>query len=178
MLNIMIIILSALASLISVSVGDGDFRITFGIVILISSFHLFKPKHPVLLSFVAGLVIVFLRIFVDSLSIDMTASIASSYLLEVFFYVTFAFLYNWAITTNTSKYPLPLVVALVLCDTGSNTVEFALRYLASDTVWAATSFYSILVAAFVRAVVIVLIVWLFENITGQKSKGGFDGISR
>ena len=170
MLNAMIIILSALASLLSVAVGDGDFRITFGIVILISGLHLFKPKHPILLALATGFAISLLRIFVDSMSMDMTASIASSYLLEIVYYVTYAFLYNWSITTNTSPYPLPIVVALVLCDVGSNTVEFALRYLAADTIWATTSFYSIFVAAFVRSVLIILIVWLFDNLVTRRRK--------
>lgn len=170
MLNTMIIILSALASLLSVAVGDGSFRITFGIVILISGLHLFKPKHPIILALATGLAISLLRIFVDSMSMDMTASIASSYLLEIIYYVTYAFLYNWAVTTNTSPYPLPLAVALVLCDTGSNTVEFALRYLANDTSWTTTSFYSILVAAFVRSVLIVLIAWVFDRFVVNQRK--------
>ena len=167
--TLLIIVLSAMASLISFPVGSGGFRITFGIVVLISALHLFKPKHPVLLALAAGLAIILLRIVMDSFSMEMTASIASNYLLEIAYYVGYAFVYNWAITTNTSPYPLPQVVALVLCDTGANTIEFALRHLAADTVWDTTSFYSILLAAFVRSVLIVFVVWLYNIITRKQS---------
>lgn len=167
--SVLIVLFTALGSLLSVSVGGGDFRITFGIVILIAALHLFKPKHPVLLGLAAGLAVALLRILVDSSSMGMTASTASSYLLEIAFYAGYAWLYNWAVTTNTSPYPLPLAVALVLCDTGANTIEFSLRHLAADTVWDSTSFYSILLAAFVRSVVIVFIIWLFQTALRKKS---------
>lgn len=160
---VMIIVLSALASLLALPVGDGNFRITFGIVVLITALHLLKPKYPVALAFVTGLAVILLRIFTDSLSMDMTAQIASSYLLEISFYFGYALIYNWAVTTNTSTYPLPLVVALVICDTGANTIEYILRNLAADTIWNSTSFYSILLAAFVRSVIIVFGVWLLQN---------------
>lgn len=170
---VLIVVLSALASLISIPVGDGGFRITFGIVVLISGLHLFKPRHPVLLALATGLAVSLVRILVDSMTLEMTSAIASSYLLEIAFYVGYAYVYNWAITTNTSPYPLPLVVALVLCDTGANTIEYALRYLAGNTVWTTTSFVSILLAATVRSVLIVFIIWLYHQFADQKAmKGG------
>lgn len=166
---LLIVILSALASLLALPVGDGSFRITFGIVVLITALHLFKPRHPVALALVTGLAVVLLRIFVDSLSMPMTATLASSYLLEISFYLGYAFVYDWAVTTNTSPYPLPFVVALVLCDTGANAIEYTLRNLASDTVWNNTSFYTILLAAFVRSVLIVFAVWAYQNAMHKKS---------
>lgn len=160
---VLIVVFSALASLISLPVGSGGFRITFGIVALITALHVLKPKHPILLALLTGIAVAILRITVDSFSLGMDATIASSYLLEIFFYVAYAFIYDWAITTNTSSYPLPLVLALVLCDTGANTIEYILRNLAANTVWDNTSFYSILLAAVVRSVVIVFAVWLAHN---------------
>lgn len=162
---VLIIVLSALGSLLSISVGEGDFRITFGIVIFIAALHLLKPKHPITLALLTGLAVSVLRIFVDSLSMDMTATLASSYLLEIAFYVGYAWFYDWAVTTNTSPYPLPLAVALVLCDTGANTIEFSLRALASNSAWDTTSFVSILLAAFVRSVVIIFVIWAYQFAT-------------
>lgn len=169
LIAVLTVILSALGSLLSISAGDGNFRITLGIVVLISALHLFKPKHPVLLAFATGLAVILLRIFVDSSSIPMNATLASSYFLEIFFYVGYAFIYNWAITTNTSPYPLPLVVALVLCDTGSNTIEYSLRTLAANSAWVSTSFYTIILAAMVRSVLIVLLVWIGQVVLRKKS---------
>ena len=165
----LIIILSALASLVSIPVGNGGFRITFGNVVLISALHLFKPRHPLALALATGLAVTLARIFMDSMSMEMTAALASSYLLEIAFYVAYAWIYSWAVTTNTSPYPLPLAVALVLCDTGANTIEFSLRHLASDTIWDTTSFSAILLAAFVRSVVIVFVIWLSNYFSMRKS---------
>lgn len=167
----LIIILSALASLFAVPVGDSGFRITFGVVILITALHVYKPKNTITLGFLTGLAIVAVRILVDSFSMDMTATMASSYFLELSFYIAYPIFYRWVFTTNTSKYPLPQVIGLVLCDTGANAIEFTLRTLAGSATWESTSLYSILTAAFVRSVLIILGIWIMENFVVKNQKG-------
>ena len=167
--TVLIVILSALASLIAIPVGDGGFRITFGIVVLITALHVFKPKNPITLGVITGLAVCTVRILFDSISMDMTASLASSYFLELSFYIAYPILYRLVFLTNTSKYPLPQVVSLVLCDTGSNAIEYSLRTLAGNVIWDTTSIYTILLAAFVRSVLIIMGVWLMEHFVLNKT---------
>lgn len=169
--TVLIVILSALASLIAIPVGDSGFRITFGVVVLITALHTFKPKNPITIGFLTGLAICIVRIIVDSFSMDMNATLASNYFLELAFYIAYPILYRWVFLTNTSKYPLPLVVGLVLCDTGSNAIEFTLRTLSGGAAFESASIYVILMAAFVRSVLIILGIWLLENFVIKKREG-------
>ncbi len=172
MKTVLIVILSALASLIAIPVGDSGFRITFGIVVLITALHVFKPKNPITLGFLTGLAICLLRIIVDSFSMDMTATLASNYFLELAFYIVYPILYRWVFLTNTSKYPLPQVVGLVLCDTGSNAIEYTLRTLAGGAAFESTSITAILLAASVRSILIVLAIYLMEHFVVKSNLEG------
>lgn len=163
----LIILFSALASIVAIPVS-GSFRITLGIVVVIAAIEAFRIRKPILLAFLAGLAVCLTRILVDSFSGTMTATLASNYLLEFFFYVGYGTLYHVATTNNRSSYPLPLVVTLVLADAGGNFFEYFIRSLASDQAWATTSLTAILLAAFVRSVLIVLLVWFLTNYVSPK----------
>lgn len=163
-MQIIFILLTALASLISVPIGDAGFRFTLGIIIFITATHIFKPKRPILMAILAGLAVCIVRIIFDSMSIDMNAALASNYLLEAFFYIGYGLIYHWAVTTNTSDYPLPLVGALVLSDAGGNALEYFLRHLANYEVYQNASLLSILIAAAIRSVIIVILIWVIQDV--------------
>lgn len=163
MIQVLMIVLTALASLISFPVGQGGFRITMGIVVFITATHVFKPNKPILLAVIAGIAVCLARIAFDATQGAMDLSLASNYLLEAFFYIGYALIYHWAVTTNDSEYPLPLVVALAISDAGANAFEYVLRHLANFEVYQNTSLLSILIAAFIRSVLIVFFIWLLED---------------
>ena len=164
---VLVVLLSTLASLVALPV-TGGFRISLAVVVLFSMIHALQLKRPILLAFVTGIAVVLTRIFVDSLSTPMTGTLASNYFLEVFFYLGYAVIYQWAIRNNTSSYPLPLVIALAIADTGGNFLEYSLRHLAADEAWASTSLMTILLAAIVRAVLIILLSWLISRFVSPK----------
>ena len=161
-ISIIIVVLSCLASLITFPVS-GSFRITLGIVVLFAGIHAYKIKKPILLSAITGLAVCLTRIIVESFGKGMTGAIASNYLLEITFYVGYGIIYYYAITKNTSKYPLPLVAALTLGDAGGNFIEYYLRHLAADEAWLNTSLTTIFLAAVVRSTLIVILVWLISR---------------
>lgn len=167
-LQITVVVLSALASLIAVPITDG-FRISLGIVVLIAAIHAFHIERPIRLALITGVAVCLTRILFDSFRLDMTAQMASVYFLEVFFYLGYGAIYTFAVRTNTSPYPLPLVVALSLADMGGNFFEYALRHLAADEAWAGTSLVSILLAAFVRSVLIVFLVWALSSFAASRT---------
>lgn len=161
-LNILIVVLSTLASLIAFPVAGG-FRITLAVVVLFGFIHAYKIKRPMLLATVTGIAIVLCRILFDSFRVDMTGALASNYLWEFFFYPGYGLIYYYAITKNTSEYPLPLVAALTLADTGGNFLEYYLRHLGADEAWAQTSLATILIAAAIRSILIVILVWILNR---------------
>ena len=64
---------------------------------------------------------------------------------------------------NKSIYKIPLVFSLVICDFGGNALEYILRFLYAAEVWKDTSLLTILIAAFVRSITIVLCVFLYRR---------------
>lgn len=168
-INIFILLATALLSLVSVPIGNSDFRITLGIVVFIAFVYILKFKRPILFSFVAGLVVCITRILFDSMSIKINGTLASNYLLETFFYLGYGIIYYLAVVSSKSAYPLPLVVSLAISDAGANTIEYIIRHIAADEVYENTSFYTILIAAFVRSVLIVLLIWILERFVYSKS---------
>ncbi len=167
-LHVLIVVLSALASIIAFPVAGG-FRISLGIVVLFACIHAFQIKRPIRLALVTGIVVCLTRMFLESFSTPMTATLATNYFLEVFFYLGYGIIYYFAITKNESaKYPLPLVVALTIADGGGNFLEYYLRHMAADEAWLQTSLVTILFAAFARSVLIVLLSWLLSNFITPK----------
>lgn len=173
-LYVVIVILSALASLIAFPVAGG-FRVSMGIVVLFTAIHLYKIRQPIQLSAATGIAVVLTRILVASFSSPMTVDIATNYFLELFFYLGYGIIYYYAIANNaTAKYPLPDVVALGLADGGGNFFEYYLRYLAAGEAWVETSLMTILLAAVFRAVAIILLVWVLSRFVKKEPqpKGG------
>ncbi|MDI9502590.1 MAG: hypothetical protein ACOX00_00340 [Peptoniphilaceae bacterium] len=157
--NVFIVLAATLASLIAMPV-DGGFRISLGVVVLFAGIHLFHVKRPILWAAIGGLSISLFRMLVASFSGPMSGMEASNHLWEFFFFIGYGIIYYYAIRRNTSDYPLPLVAALSLGDAGGNFLEYYLRHLAADEAWATTSLLTILLAAVLRSVLIVTIVWL------------------
>lgn len=160
--NILIVLFSALASIVAFPVAGG-FRIGLGAVVLFACIHAFRVQRPILLSLIAGIAISLTRILVDSFSLEMTGTLASNYLLETFFYVGYGVIYYYAVVKNRSDYPLPLVVALTIGDGGGNFLEYYLRHLAADEAWTQQSLTVILITAVVRSVLIVLLAWILSR---------------
>ena len=87
-LYIITVILSALASNITLPVVGG-FRVTLGVVALFAMIHAFRLKRPILLATVTGIVVVLVRILLESFRMPINPEVASNYFLEVFFYFGF-----------------------------------------------------------------------------------------
>lgn len=172
MMKIIVLILTALFSLIALPLEEG-FRITFGVVALFACIHAFKLKNPISLAFVAGLIVCTLRLVVGSMAMEITGREASFYFLELAFYLGYGFLYYYSVVKNPSTYPMPLVVAFAICDAGGNFLEYFIRSIARDTSWNQTSLATILLAAAVRSILIVLIIWVLKLLRiDEKYKGG------
>ncbi|HHU11658.1 MAG TPA: hypothetical protein GXZ64_00305 [Clostridiaceae bacterium] len=164
MLKIVIVALaSAVASLVNIPVGDSGFRISLGIVVMVAAIIALKIRPVIWTSFITGMAVCLMRILVASLGGTMTPALAGNFLLEVFFYLSYGLFYLLQVVRNRAIYKIPLVVSLVICDAGANAVEYFLRTLFASEVWQNTSLTAILLAAFVRSVVIVLFVWAFET---------------
>ncbi len=162
--TLLVALLTALASLVHIPVGDSDFRVTLGMVVMITGYLILKKKKVLRLAFFSGLFVGLLRIVVSAISgMAITPKFAGSLLLEFFFYIGYGILYRYTVELNKSIYKIPLVFSLVICDFGGNALEYILRFLYAAEVWKDTSLLTILIAAFVRSITIVLCVFLYRR---------------
>ncbi len=162
--TLLVALLTALASLVHIPVGDSDFRVTLGMVVMMSGYFILKKTKVLRLAFFSGLFVGVLRIAVAAIGgTKITPLLAGSLLLEFFFYVGYAILYRYTVELNKSIYKIPLVFSLVICDFGGNAIEYLLRFLYAAEVWKDTSLVTILIAAFVRSFVIIACVYLYRR---------------
>lgn len=167
--RVLVIFVAALASLISIPVGDSDFRITLGIVIMVVGIRIFRFEKAIRFSFWTGLAVCLTRIaYAAIMGIDITPALMGSYFLEIFFYIGYGIIYHFAVESIRTKYPVPLVLSLLLCDFGGNSLEYLMRFFYASEVWSDTSLLNLLLAAVTRSVIIILLVWLFQRF-GPKS---------
>ncbi|MDD2427023.1 MAG: hypothetical protein PHR78_03680 [Eubacteriales bacterium] len=167
--RILVILVAALASLVSIPVGDTDFRITLGIIVMVAGIQIFSIDKVIGFSFWTGLAVCLARIaYAAVIGINITPLLIGSYFLEIFFYLGYGIIYHFAIANIRTKYPVPLVVSLVLCDFGGNSLEYLMRFFYASEVWSDTSLLTLLLAALTRSVVIVLLVWILKRF-GPKS---------
>ncbi|MDO5690254.1 MAG: hypothetical protein Q4G61_08390 [Tissierellia bacterium] len=134
----------------------------------IAAIHAFRIKRPVILSVITGIAVVLMRILVEYFMGSFDPVVASGHFLEVAFYMGYAIIYSATVINNNSTYPLPLVAALTLSDAGGNVIEFMLRSIAHDQAWDQTPLIAILLAAAVRAVIIVILVWILDQYVTPK----------
>ncbi len=162
--TLLVALLTALASLVHLPVGDSDFRVTLGMVVMMTGYLILKKKKVLRLAFFSGLFVGLLRIVVTVIGgTAITPKLAGSLLLEFFFYIGYAVLYRYTVELNKSIYKIPLIFSLVICDFGGNALEYLLRFLYAAEVWKDTSLLTILIAAFVRSITIIVLVFLYRR---------------
>lgn len=162
MLAVFVILLSAIASLINLPIGSADFRFSAGILILISALMLNKKLKPEIMGVCTGLAVVLTRVLVASINnVDMDLL---SYFLELAFYLGYVYVYRWAVIDDDQIYQMPLVIGLSLADFGGNTLEYFIRLAFKYESWSKASLGTLIIGAFVRSALIILIVFLLHRI--------------
>lgn len=158
MMTFLIVLLSALASLLSIQVGASDFRVTAGIVVLITGLMLNKKLRPLPMGLVTGFAVCLMRVLAASLAgLEMDVL---SYFLEVFFYLGYVLVYHFVVVHEDQVYGMPLVISLSLADFGGNALEYFVRLALGYESWETTSLTTLLISALVRSVIIILAIFL------------------
>lgn len=159
MYTFFLVLLSALASLIQIPVAGADFRFSAGIIVLIAGLIFNKKLKPIPMGIIAGFAVCLVRVLSASVQGIENFDLLS-YFLEVFFYLGYVLVFRLVVQKDDAIYGMPLVVGLSLSDFGGNALEYFIRLGAGYEDWNSTSLTSLLVAAFVRSVVIILAVYL------------------
>lgn len=162
--KVLVVLVAMLASLVSIPVGKSDFRITLGIVVMATAIQVLRFEKVIAFSVWTGLFVCLARIaYVAAIGTSLTPAQVGSYFLEIAFYFGYGIIYHFAISHNRSKTPIPLVLALVLCDFGGNSMEYLLRFLYMSEVWSDTSLVTLLLAAVSRSIIIILVTWILQR---------------
>lgn len=155
MLNVFLVVLiSTLASAFNISVGMSGLRVSLGIIVLIICFRKYKNLPILITSFLTGLGVWLVRVIMFIISDSAGAlnfTIVLSLSLEVLFYVSYSLFYSYLVRNDDSLYKNHLILLLMLCDFGANTVEYFVRYVAISSAIQVATFQSIFLAAFIRS---------------------------
>lgn len=179
MYTIILVLLSALASLIQMPIAGADFRFSAGIIVLIAGLLLNKKLKPIPVGILAGFAVFLMRVLYANI-IGLESYDMLSYFLEVFFYLGYVLVYRYVVLKDDAIYRTPLVVGLSLSDFGGNALEYFIRLGAGYEDWNSTSLTSLLIAAFVRSVLIILLVYIayifVKKVLGRDSDNPLESV--
>lgn len=159
-----IALFAAIASLFNLNVGGGDLRVTLGVVILIVGLHIAPQLEVMSTSALTGITVFLTRVLVSAIAyqkVDMVLVV--SYAIEILFYVAYGFFYKYIVLNDKNETGTPLMLLLMLCDFGANTVEYLIRFFFYDIAMVQADFVTIFLAAFIRSAIIWLILKFIFN---------------
>lgn len=152
-----IVLFSGLASIFKLSVGSGGLQISLGIIVLIACLQKNKKLPVILTSVLAGFAVFIVRVimafFIDA-SMALTVQNVLPLSLEILFYLGYSIIYLIIVRNDNSVYKNPLILLLILCDFGANTIEYIVRYFYLSTTLEVVDFQTIFLAAFIRSAII------------------------
>ncbi|AGT44295.1 hypothetical protein [Treponema pedis] len=163
MLEILIVaVISAVCSLFNLSVGLTGLRITLGIIVLAAALQRNAKLNVIIASAFAGIGVCIVRILVSGVSSGFSIYEVFNHSLEILFYLGYGIFYYVLVRSEKSVYKTHLILLLMLCDFGANTIEYAARHflLSSSSATSAmetAAFQTIFLAAFIRSSLIWII---------------------
>ena len=165
-----IVLMASLLSLINLSIGDTDLRVSMGIIVFVVGILLFEDINPISLSCATGLGVFIMRLIEASFVTGLDGKMILSYSLEIFFYIAYGLLFFILVRKEDPKQHNPIILLLMICDFGANATESLIRYPVSNFGLVTENFSTIFLAAFVRSAII----WIIWRISERyiKPKGG------
>ena len=154
----LLILLSALASLVNLPIASSDFRFSAGIIVLMVAVIFWQKPRILWLGTLTGLAVCLTRLMVASIQGQEADPL--SYFLEVFFYLGYVLVYHLVVVKANDAYGLPLVVGLSLSDFGGNVLEFFVRLGLNYESFRSVPLSTLVIGALVRSVIIILLVYL------------------
>lgn len=161
--SLIVALFAAVASLVNVSVGMGDLRVSLGILVLIVALYMNRDMNPVPTAIVTGIFVFIVRLIVASFSGHVVADLALSYLLEVLFYIGYGALFDFLIVKDKHPNANPLLLILMICDFGANALELVARYTIQGDALQSLTLQNLFLAAFVRSAIIWIVIRVLQN---------------
>lgn len=151
-------LISSLASLVAFRVGEGEFRVSLGMVAMIVLLERYREIPAILTSILTGLFVFLMRILSFKLTGgDVVGDLLFSFSLEIAFYIVYGLSYNFLVRLEKPKERMPLMLLLMLCDFAANSTEYFLRFASLKETASHVGFLTIFMVAFVRSAVIWVI---------------------
>ncbi|MDO5017689.1 MAG: hypothetical protein Q4E02_00140 [Lagierella massiliensis] len=149
-----LVLMASLLSLINLTVGDTQLRVSMGIIVFVVGVLLFKEINPISLSFSTGVGVFIIRLIEGSFITGLNGRLILSYSLEIIFYITYGLFFYILVRKEDKKQNNPLILLLMICDFGANAMESLFRYSVSDFGLVTENFTTIFLVAFVRSALI------------------------
>lgn len=161
--GIIVALLAAVASIVNLSVGMGDLRVSLGIIVFIIALYFDKNMKPIPSAVITGIAVFLMRIILAAISGNVVTSLFVSYLLEVLFYLGYGIIFEFIVRRDRIEDNNPLILLLMICDFGGNSLELLARYFLMGDDFQSLTLQNLFLAAFVRSAIIWLVIKIMEK---------------
>ena len=161
--SIIVALLAAVASIVNLSVGMGDLRVSLGIIVFIIARYFDKNMKPLPSAVLTGIAVFLMRLVIAAISGNIATSLSVSYLLEVLFYLGYGMFFEFIVRKDDIEENNPLVLLLMICDFGGNSLELLARYFLLGDNLQSLTLQNLFLAAFVRSAIIWLVIKVIER---------------
>lgn len=161
--SIIVALLAAVASIVNLSVGMGDLRVSLGIIVFIIALYFDKNMKPLPSAILTGIAVFLMRLVIAAISGNIATSLSVSYLLEVLFYLGYGMFFEFIVRKDDIEENNPLVLLLMICDFGGNSLELLARYFLLGDNLQSLTLQNLFLAAFVRSAIIWLVIKVIER---------------
>lgn len=161
--SIIVALLAAVASIVNLSVGMGDLRVSLGIIVFIIALYFDKNMKPLPSAVLTGIAVFLMRLVIAAISGNIATSLSVSYLLEVLFYLGYGMFFEFIVRKDDIEENNPLVLLLMICDFGGNSLELLARYFLLGDNLQSLTLQNLFLAAFVRSAIIWLVIKVIER---------------
>lgn len=161
--KLLVALVAAFASIIHFTVGMGDLRVSFGIIVFVLALYFNEDMEPISSAIITGIAVFLMRVIVVAISGDVATNLVVSYLLEVLFYIGYGIIYEFVVRHDNVKESDPLVLLLMICDFGGNALELTARYLFLGDQFQSLTLQNLFLAAFIRSALVWIIIKILKN---------------
>lgn len=161
--KLLVALLAAFASIIHFTVGVGDLRVSFGIIVFVLALYFNEDMEPISSAVLTGIAVFLMRVIVVAISGDVKTDLIVSYLLEVLFYIGYGIIYEFVVKHDNFNDSDPLVLLLMICDFGGNALELTARYFLLGDSFQSLTLQNLFLAAFIRSAIIWIIIKILKS---------------
>lgn len=152
----------AIASQVNIGLLNSNFKVSAGIIILVTLLFYYEDLNPVTTGIISGINVFALRVIVYYAMRGSNNEVMISYTLEILFYLFYSIFYFLLINKNNKNNVNYIFVVLIISDFGANLIEILVRNLMDSSPFIFEAIFTLFVVSILRSTIIWLVLNVFK----------------